>query len=147
MIARACVVAALVAGGLTAPALAQEPVRLAAPADCPTNPNCAVGLKKTYNVDATPHLVKLPDADSGIQALDNGLAEVAVAFSSNPELSRPDIVTLRDDKRMLGPDRVVPVVRTALLKRYGSGMSRRLNAASGLLSTLGLRSLNQQVID
>src|SRR3954468_17841936 len=140
MIARAIVVAALAAGWLTAPALAQDPLRLAAPADCSTNPNCAHGLKQTYDVDATPHLVKLADADSGIQALDDGLAEVAVAFSSNPELSRPDIVTLRDDKHMIGPDRVVPVMRSSLLDRYGSGLRRRVNAASRLLSTLALRS-------
>src|SRR3954453_7993275 len=147
MIARAIVVAALTDGGLTAPALAQDPLHQAAPADCSTNPNCAHGLKQAYDVDATPHLVKLADADSGIQALDDGLAEVAVAFSSNPELSRPDIVTLRDDKHMIGPDRVVPVMRSSLLDRYGSGLRRRVNAASRLLSTLALRSLNQQVID
>jgi subtilisin family serine protease len=139
------IVSVLAAAALAASA--QQPLRLAAPSDCTTNPNCAPGLQRVYDVDATPHLVKLPDADSGIQALDDGLAEVAVAFSSNPELSRPDIVALRDDKRMIGPDRVVPVVRSALLDRYGPRLRRRLNAASRLLTTLALRSLNQQVID
>jgi glycine betaine/choline ABC-type transport system substrate-binding protein len=140
MIVTALAVAALAA-------TAQQPLRLAAPSDCSTNPNCAPGLHRVYDVDATPHLVALPDADSGIQALDDGLAEVAVAFSSNPELSRPDIVALRDDKRMIGPDRVVPVVRSALLDRYGAGLRRRLNAASRPLTTLTLRGLNQLVID
>jgi glycine betaine/choline ABC-type transport system substrate-binding protein len=140
--------ALLVAAALAAPARAQDaPPRLAAPADCVTNPNCARGLAHTYDADPTRHLVELSDADSGIRALDDGLAEVAVAFSSNPELSRPDILTLRDDKHMIGPDRVVPVVRTALLDRYGTALRRRLDAASRLLSTLALRGLNQQVID
>src|SRR5689334_3400350 len=144
MIGRALLLAAAVA----APAHAQDaPPRLAAPADCSTNPNCAPGLKRSYNVDAGPHLVKLADADSGIQALDDGLAEVAVAFTSNPALSRPDVVTLRDDKHMIGADRVVPVIRSALLDRYGVALRRRLNETSRLLSTLALRSLNQQVID
>src|SRR4029079_6011857 len=138
----------LALAGFAAPAQAQDtPLRLAAPADCSTNPNCAPGLKRLYGVDTTPHLVKLTDADAGIHALDDGLAEVAVAFSSNPELSRPDIVTLRDDKHMIGPDRVVPVVRSALLDRYGTDLRKRLNAASRLLTTLALRGLNQQVID
>ena len=53
-----------------------------------------------------------------MSALDDGLAEVAVAFSSNPQLSR----------------------RT-------SSRRRRLNATSRLLSTFELRGLNQQVID
>jgi glycine betaine/choline ABC-type transport system substrate-binding protein len=132
--------ALLVAGVFAGTARAQEaPPRLAAPSDCATNPNCGPGLKRVYGADSASHLVKLTVADAGIQALDDGLAEVAVAFSSNPELSRPDIVTLRDDRHMIGPDRVVPAVRTAVLDRYGSDVRRRLNAASRLLNTLALR--------
>jgi glycine betaine/choline ABC-type transport system substrate-binding protein len=74
-------------------------------------------------------------------------AEVAVAFTSNPQLSRPDIVTLRDDRHMISPDHIVPVVRTSLLERYGPALRRRLDAVSRLLTTLQLRGLNQQVID
>ena len=145
---RAVLLAALGTTCFAATAHAQTvPPKLAAPADCATNPNCIPGLKQVYDVDPTANLVKLPDPDSGIQALDDGLADVAVAFSSNPQLSRPDVVTLRDDKRMIGPDRVVPAVRTATLKRYGVDLRRRLNAASRLLTTLALRGLNQQVID
>ena len=89
----------LALAGFAAPAQAQDtPLRLAAPADCSTNPNCAPGFERVYGIDAAPDLVKLTVADAGIQALDDGLAEVAVAFSSNPQLSRPDIVTLRDDQ-------------------------------------------------
>ncbi len=143
IIALAVVLAGLHAGA----ARAQAPVRLAAPSDCSTNPNCVRGLKKVYGIDPGAGLVRLTVADAGIQALDDGLAEVAVAFSSNPELSRPDIVTLRDDKHMVGADRVVPVVRTALLDRAGPALRRRLNATSRLLTTLALRGLNQQVID
>ncbi|HEX2503225.1 MAG TPA: S8 family serine peptidase [Miltoncostaeaceae bacterium] len=123
------------------------PVRLAAPSDCQRNANCGPGLRSVYRIDPSGSLVRLKVADAGIQALDDGLAEVAVAFSSNPLLSRPDIVTVRDDKRMITPDHVVPVVRTSLLKHYGPALRRRLNAASRLLSTLQLRGLNQQVID
>jgi subtilisin family serine protease len=133
---------------LPAQSHAQAPaVRLAAPADCSTNPNCAPGLKKVYKLDASPALVKLAVPDAGIQALDDGLAEIAVAFSSNPQLSRPDVTTLRDDRRMVGADHVTPVVRKATLRRYGAPLRRRLNETSRLLSTLALRGLNQQVVD
>ncbi len=131
-----------------APAGAQvTSVRLAGAADCPVNPNCIPGFKRVYGVDPTPDFVKLAVADAGIQALDDGIAEVAVAFSSNPQLSRPDIVTLRDDKHMISADHVVPVVRTALLRRYGPDLRRRLDAASRVLTTFALRGLNQEVID
>jgi len=129
-------------------AAAQAPsVRLAAAQDCPQNPNCVPGLKRVYGIDPGPNLVKMAVADSGARALDDGIAEVAIVFSSNPELSRPDFFTLRDDKHMIGPDHIVPVVRKSLLRRYGAPLRRRLNAASRLLNTLALRGLNQQVID
>jgi subtilisin family serine protease len=147
---RAMLVAAAAAASLlpVPAASAQVPqLRLAAASDCQRNPNCAPGFRRVYHIDPSGSLVRLKVADAGIQALDDGLAEVAVAFTSNPQVSRPDIVTLRDDRHMISADHVVPVVRTALLKRYGAALRRRLNAASRLLSTLQLRGLNQQVID
>ena len=133
----------------TAPAQAQT-VRLSAPADCLTNTGCGVGLKSVYGLDVRPAFVPLTVADAGISALDDGVAEVAVAFSSNPQVSRPDIVTLRDDREMIYPDRVVPVARRQFLRRYGKAAAdirRRLNSASAALTTLALRGLNQAVID
>src|SRR3954453_21938236 len=130
-----------------ASAQTQPTMRLAAAVDCPRNPNCIPGFRRVYRFDPASTLVRLKVADAGVQALDDGLAEVAVAFSSNPQLSRPDIVTLRDDKHMITDDHVVPIVRKALLERYGTALRRRLNAASRLLTTLRLRGLNQQVLD
>src|SRR3954454_11210337 len=121
----------------TSAAGAQGPrVRLAASTDCPVNVNCIPGFKRVYGMDPTSLFTRLTAADAGVQALDDGVAEVAVAFSSNPELSRPDIRTLRDDRHLVGPDRIVPVARTTLLRRYGRPLRARLNAASKLLSTL-----------
>src|SRR4051794_6063756 len=123
------------------------PVRLAAPAACPLNVNCILGLKRVYGVDPSGSWVRLRVAVAGVQALDDGIAEVAVVFSSNPQLSRPDIVALRDDKRMITADHVVPVVRSGLLRRYGPALRKPFDDASRLLSTLRLRGLNQLVID
>jgi glycine betaine/choline ABC-type transport system substrate-binding protein len=145
----AVAVAAVAAtGSAAAPAAAQvAPPRLAAPADCLSNPNCAPGLAEVYGVDVSSVLVPLTVADAGISALDDGLAEVAVAFSTNPQVSRPDILTLRDDRGLAGEDRLVPVARRGLLRAHGRPLRRRLNAVSRLVTTLALRSLNQQVID
>ncbi len=133
-----------------APAQAQQ-VRLAAPADCLANPGCGVGLQSVYGLDVRSAFVPLTVADAGIGALDDGAAEVAVAFSSNPQVSRPDIVTLSDDRRMVYPDRLVPIVRSGLLRAYGPraarDIRRRLNAASAVLTTLALRALNQALVD
>lgn len=132
-----------------APAQGQQ-VRLAAPSDCLVNPACGVGLKSAYGLDVQSAFVPLTVADAGISALDDGLAEVAIAFSSSPQVSRPDIVSLRDDRSMIYDDRIVPVVRRELLRGYGKHakeLRRRLNDASAALNTLALRGLNQSVID
>src|SRR4051812_24869531 len=87
------------------PSVAQTPqVRLAAATDCPDNVHCIPGFKRVYGMDPTSVYSPLTVADAGVQALDDGVAEVAVAFSSNPQLSRPDIVTLRDDRGMISDD-------------------------------------------
>ena len=144
----------LLALGLPAAAGAQEPapqVRLAAPADCLTNPNCGVGLRTHYGLRVNSVFVRLAVSDGGISALDDGLAEVAVSFTSSPYVSRPDIMILRDDRGLLKQDRIVPVVRTATLQRAGVRNERdiraALNGASALLTTNVLRLLNRQVID
>jgi glycine betaine/choline ABC-type transport system substrate-binding protein len=140
---------ALAVGLWSAPAQAQT-VRLAAPSDCLVNPGCGAGLKSVYGLDVSSAFVPLTVADAGVGALDDGLADVAVAFSSNPALSRPDIVTLRDDKHMIYADHVVPVVRRGMLRRHkrdAGDIRRRLNSTSAVLTTLALRGLNQDVID
>ncbi len=107
--------------GPRAAASGQEPaVRLAAPEDCLVNPGCGEGLRATYALDVAPAFTPLTVADAGIGALDDGVAEVAVAFSTDPQVSRPDIVTLRDDRRMLGPDRLVPVLRRGMLRELSA---------------------------
>jgi glycine betaine/choline ABC-type transport system substrate-binding protein len=145
---RAAAVVAAACLTATAPAAGQEPQpRLAAPADCATNPNCAPGLATVYGLDVRSVLVPLAVADAGISALDDGTAEVAVAFSTDPQVSRPDIRTLEDDRGMVGEDRLVPIARRALLRDHGRRLRKRLNAVSRLITTLSLRALNQQVID
>jgi len=135
---------------IVAPAQAQVPatVRLAAGPDCLTNPGCGPGLKRFYKVDVSSVFVPLQVAGTGIAALDAGDAEVAVAFSSDPEVSRPDIKALRDDKGMIGLDPIVPVMRAKLLRDYGAAgarlIRRRLNAISAVLTTRALRQLNQE---
>jgi glycine betaine/choline ABC-type transport system substrate-binding protein len=133
------------------PAAAQGPVRLAAPGDCLTNPGCAPGLERVYGLDVSSVFVPLAVADAGITALEEGRAEVAVAFSSDPQLSRPDMFALHDDRGMIAPDHVVPVLRARLLRAYGARGARRirraLDSASALITTHALRSLNQHVAD
>jgi glycine betaine/choline ABC-type transport system substrate-binding protein len=151
---RTCLALTVVLVVLAVPgsALAQAPaVRLAAPGDCLTNPSCGVGLRSVYGLRVDDALVRLAAPDAGVAALDDGLAEIAVAFTSSPSVSRPDVVALRDDRGLLKPDRIVPVLRSAVLRSHPPAarreIRRRLDAASALVTTRVLRSLNQQVDD
>ena len=124
-----------------APAQAQRRCASRRPRIASPTPVAASGLKSVYGLDVAPVFVPLTVADAGISALDDGDAEVAVAFSSIRRSRGPDIVTLRDDRRMIYPDRVVPVVRSELLRAYGregaADIRRRLNAASSALHHAG----------
>lgn len=122
-------------------------VRLSAPADCLENPGCGVGIKATYGLDLTSVFSPLASADAGVSALDDGVAEVAVVFSSSPDLSRPDILGLQDDKGMIGDDHIFANVRSTTLARYGSELRRPIDRINALLTTFKLRGLNQQVAD
>jgi subtilisin family serine protease len=144
--ATALIAAIFALTGGTAGSTSQQ-LLLAAPSDCRQNVDCIPGLKRFYHLDPTSSYVPLKIAEAGVQALDDGTAQVAVAFSSNPQLSRPDLVTLRDDRHMISPDHVVPVIRQSLLTRYGSPLRNCLNAVSSLVTTYRLRGLNQEVID
>ena len=104
-------------------------VRLAAPCGLPHQHGLRRGPAVRIRTRRASAFVPLTVADAGISALDDGVAEVAVAFSSNPQVSRPDIVTLRDDREMIYPDRVVPVVRRKLLRGYGKARARTSGAA------------------
>ena len=137
----------LAALALPAAASAQQNVTLAAPSDCLTNPGCGAGLKRVYKLDVSKHFYSLTVADAGISALDDKVGQVAVAFSSNPNLTRADLLSLRDDKGMIGSDHVVPVIRRKSINRLGKGLRRRLDTASSVLTTSSLQGLNGLVLD
>lgn len=131
-------------------ASAQSPapqVRLSAPADCLQNQGCGIGFKAIYGIDVTSVFTPLASADAGVSALDDGIAEVAVVFSSAPDLSRPDLTSLVDDRSMIGDDRVFAAVRATTLQREGARFLRPLDRIGARLTTLKLRGLNQQVAD
>jgi osmoprotectant transport system substrate-binding protein len=156
MRARALLALSLAAAAVAAPGAApgaQQPaaaVRLVARADCLTHPSCGVGLRRVYGVDVRSVFVPLTSPEAGIAALDAAEGEVALALSPDPQLARPDLVALRDDRRMVEPVRVTPVVRAAVLRRLGrraAALRRRLEAVGAALTTAAMRRLHQHADD
>ena len=145
------IVAALAFALVAVSTASAQALRLAAPQDCPTNGGCAVGLAHTYGISVVPSFVALTDPDGGVGALDDHLAEVAVVFSTNPDAGRSDLVRLADDRDMLGSEALMPVFRTATIKRFSTADQKLLRArvrlTGALLTTRDLRGMNQLVRD
>ncbi len=121
-------------------------VRVAAPTDCNLNAACAPGMRLVYSAELSSSLVPVT-IDAAMTVLDNGDADVAVISSLEPDIAlggRSDLVVLDDDKGMIGPGNIVPIVRQAAVDSTGSELMTTLDAISSLLEE---RPLAQLVAD
>lgn len=78
------------------------------------------------------------------QALLNGGADVATAFTTDSQIGTDNLVVLRDDKQFWPPYNVAPVVRTQTLQKHPQ-IAAILNRVSPLLTDSAVRQLNYQV--
>jgi osmoprotectant transport system substrate-binding protein len=101
------------------------------------------GLKKAYGEFK---LKKFIPADPGLRykTLNNGQADVAVAFGTDGEISAFKLVVLDDDKKFFPPYQVAPVVRQEILNN-NPGIRDALNSLSSKLTNETLRRLNYEV--
>jgi osmoprotectant transport system substrate-binding protein len=116
-------------------------LKLGAPADCATNPNCVGGLKKIYNVDYANYTT-LGAGPPIAQALEAGSIGIGVLFSTDSTIAVKNFVLLDDDKHMLAADNVVPVVSKAL--NDTEGFADAVNSITAKLTTAELIKLNKQ---
>lgn len=118
-------------------------VRIAAPTDCNLNAACAPGMRSVYSAEVSRSLVPVT-IDAAMTVLDNRDADVAVVSSLHPDLAleqRSDLVVLEDDKQMIGPGNIVPIVRKAAIEATGSQLTVTLDAISALLEEKPLAML------
>ena len=116
-------------------------LKLGAPADCATNPNCVAGLKRVYGVDYSSYTT-LGAGQPIAQALEAGSITIGVLFSTDSTIAVKNFVLLTDDKHMLAADNVVPVVSKAL--DATSGFAAAVNKISAKLTTAKLIELNKK---
>lgn len=101
------------------------------------------GLKKAYG---DFKLKKFIPTDPGLryQTLNNGQADVTVAFSTDGEISALKLVLLEDDKKLFPPFQVAPVVRKEVLEKK-PGIRDALNAIAPKLTNETMQRLNYEV--
>ena len=79
------------------------------------------------------------------QALRSRAVDVALLFSTDPDLAGGRFVELADDRALQPAENVTPLVRREVLDRLGSGLEDPVNAVSARLTTEALRELNAEV--
>ncbi len=87
---------------------------------------------------------KSVDAGLRYQALNEGQADITVAFGTDGEISAYDLVLLEDDKGMFPPYQIAPVVRKEIVDENPS-VETTLNALSALLTDGVMQELNYEV--
>jgi osmoprotectant transport system substrate-binding protein len=121
-----------------------QSLRIGGPPECPTRPYCLLGLRQRYGLQFKA-FVPLGGAARTQRALDDGVVDVGILFTTDGHLATQDLVLLDDDRHLQPPENVVPVVREEVVARYGTRVVEALDAVSGHLTTTALRLLNWRV--
>ena len=117
---------------------------LGGPSECPVRPYCRVGLRRLYGLEVKS-FVAIDDEAQRAAALAEGVIDVAVTFTTDGQLATGELVLLRDDRGLQPSERVVPIVSTRVVDRYGARVTSTLNAVSAVLDSPSLRFLNWRV--
>ena len=116
----------------------------AGPAECGERPRCLPGLDRVYDLTFAS-FETIPPGSLTALALANGEVDVAVMFTTDPNVADQDLVLLRDDRGLQPPEHVVPVVREEVLDRYGDVVTVTIDAVTTELTTDELTELNRAV--
>jgi osmoprotectant transport system substrate-binding protein len=114
------------------------------PSECPRRPYCLAGLQRVYGVHVRQFLA-FDDPAQRTTALDEGVIDVAVTFTTDGQLATGHLVLLRDDRRLQPTEQVAPMVSSRSLAWYGTRLADTLNAVSAALDTGSLTFLNWRV--
>jgi osmoprotectant transport system substrate-binding protein len=117
---------------------------LGGPAECPHRPYCLEGLQRVYGLRFKGFLPYATEAQR-VTALEQGVVDVAVVFTTDGLLAAGDLVLLADDRHLQPREQVLPVVSERAVARYGPRVVRTLDAVSAALDSAGLTFLNWRV--
>lgn len=101
-----------------------------------------IGLRKLYSLR-----LKMKPLDLGDQygELDRGKVDIAVVFTTDPQLLGGRYKVLADPEGVFAEQHIVPVVSQKVLKAHAPTLAAVINAVSALLTTPVMRSLNAKV--
>ena len=115
------------------------------PPECRERPLCLQGLAKVYGLTFGQFVPLDTGGPLTLQALRGGDIDVALLFTTDPAIAADHLAVLADNLGLQPAENVTPIVRQAVLSRYGSGVADAINAVSARLTTQGLQALIGQV--
>ena len=113
------------------------------PAEFPEREDGLPGIRANYG-DFELADYKAVDKGLRYQAIENGQAQVVVAFGTDGEIAAYDLVVLQDDKGMFPPYQVAPVITAAMLDAHPE-IADLLNPVTALLTNETMQALNYEV--
>ena len=117
---------------------------LGGPPECPGRPYCLEGLQQVYGLRFARFL-PFDTEQQRTTALEQGVVDVAVVFTTDAVLGTGDVVLLTDDRHLQPAENVVPVVSRRAAERYGVRLTSALDAVSAKLTQNALVFLNWRV--
>jgi osmoprotectant transport system substrate-binding protein len=117
---------------------------LGAPPECPTRPLCLPGLERAYGLDFG-RFVAMPSRAATAEALLTDQIDVGLLETTDARLAATPLLLLADDRYLQPHENVVPLVRSAVLRRWGDRVATALDAVSARLTTVALVQLNRAV--
>jgi osmoprotectant transport system substrate-binding protein len=119
---------------------------LGGPEECPDRPLCLQGLEEVYGLEFAGFTPLDAGGPLTVEALDGGDIQVALLFTTDPQIVAKGWVLLEDDMVLQPSDNITPVVREDVLAEHGDGMAEVLDAISAEIDTEVLTALNKQVV-
>jgi osmoprotectant transport system substrate-binding protein len=117
---------------------------LGGPPECPSREFCLRGLQDVYGLSFS-QFVPLGTQAQEQTALEQGVVDVAVMFTTDGHLADPSLVLLPDDRHLQPVENVIPIVSQRVLDRYGARLRQALDAVSTQLTSANLTFLNWRV--
>ena len=117
---------------------------LGGPAECPSRPFCAAGLKSTYGIQFKDFKPLDTGGPLTVAALKGGQIDIGLLFTSDSTIANNSFVLLEDDKHLQLSDNVAPIVRNDLVSKAPSDFKSIVNSIAPKLTTAELTAMNKQ---
>ena len=116
----------------------------AGPPENATRYEGVIGMEQAYGLD---NLIFRPmKIGTQYAALKSGKVDTVAGFTTDPQLTKGNLVELADPKNIFGFQNVAPVIADDVLKEQGPAFALTLNAVSAKLTTKAIRGLNAKVV-